>query len=88
KRLTYDQEYLQIMSPLMEHENNNCFISRLIFIMAEEWDLNIKSVGSLTLKRDDIKKGIEPDASFYLKNEPSVRNKPHIDLNREMSLQI
>ncbi len=83
KRLTYDGEYLQIMSPLMEDENNNWFISRLIFVMAEEWDLTIKSVGSLTLKRDDIKKGIEPDACFYLKNEPSVRNKQHIDLNTE-----
>jgi Uma2 family endonuclease len=82
KRLTYNQGYLQIMSPLMEHENNNWFISRLVFIMAEEWDLNIKSVGSLTLKRDDIQKGIEPDACFYLKNEPEVRNKLSIDLNQ------
>jgi Uma2 family endonuclease len=82
KRLAYNQGYLQIMSPLMEHENNNWFISRLVFIMAEEWDLNIKSVGSLTLKRDDIQKGIEPDACFYLKNEPEVRNKLSIDLNQ------
>jgi Uma2 family endonuclease len=82
KRLAYNQGYLQIMSPLIEQENNNWFISRLIFIMAEEWDLNIKSVGSLTLKRDDIQKGIEPDACFYLKNEPEVRNKLSIDLNQ------
>jgi Uma2 family endonuclease len=82
KRLAYNQGYLQIMSPLIEQENNNWFISRLVFIMAEEWDLNIKSVGSLTLKRDDIQKGIEPDACFYLKNEPEVRNKLSIDLNQ------
>ncbi|NEP91222.1 MAG: Uma2 family endonuclease [Okeania sp. SIO2C2] len=82
KRLVYDRGYLQIMSPLMEHENNNWFIARLIFIMAEEWNLNIKSVGSLTLKRDDIQKGIEPDACFYLQNEPEVRNKQNIDLNQ------
>ncbi|WP_287528001.1 Uma2 family endonuclease [Okeania sp. SIO2C2] len=72
KRLVYDRGYLQIISPLMEHENNNWFIARIIFIMAEEWNLNIKSVGSLTLKRDDIQKGIEPDACFYLQNEPEV----------------
>ncbi|MGD1804081.1 Uma2 family endonuclease [Dapis sp. BLCC M126] len=82
KRLVYDGGYLQIMSPLMEHENNNWFIARLIFIMAEEWNLNIKSVGSLTLKRDDIQKGIEPDACFYLQNESEVRNKQNIDLNQ------
>lgn len=82
QRLAYNEGYLQIMSPLMEHENNNWFIARLIFTMAEEWDLNIKSVGSLTLKRDDIQKGIEPDACFYLKHELEVRNKQHIDLNQ------
>ena len=82
KRLAYNGGYLQIMSPLGEHENNNWFIARLIFIMAEEWDMNIKSFGSLTLKRDDIQQGIEPDACFYLKNEPEVRNKQNIDLNQ------
>ena len=82
KHLVSDGGYLEIISPLMEHENNNWFIARLIFIMAEEWNLNIKSVGSLTLKRDDIQKGIEPDACFYLQNEPEVRNKQHIDLNK------
>ncbi|MDJ0658776.1 MAG: Uma2 family endonuclease [Crocosphaera sp.] len=82
KRLAYNGGYLQIMSPLGEHENNNWFIARLIFIMAEEWDMNIKSFGSLTLKRDDVQKGIEPDACFYLKNEPEVRNKQNIDLNK------
>ncbi|MGK7956629.1 MAG: Uma2 family endonuclease [Crocosphaera sp.] len=82
KRLTYNEKYLQIMSPLGEHENNNWFIARLIFVMAEEWDMNIKSFGSLTLRRDDIQKGIEPDACFYLKNELEVRNKQNIDLNK------
>ncbi|ACB50432.1 hypothetical protein cce_1082 [Crocosphaera subtropica ATCC 51142] len=82
KRLTYDEGYLQIMSPLGEHENNNWFIARLIFVMAEEWEMNIKSFGSLTLKRDDLEKGIEPDACFYLKHEPEVRNKQNIDLNQ------
>ncbi len=82
KRLTYNEKYLQIMTPLGEHENNNWFIARLIFVMAEEWDMNIKSFGSLTLRRDDIQKGIEPDACFYLKNELEVRNKQNIDLNK------
>ncbi|EAZ88265.1 Uma2 family endonuclease [Crocosphaera chwakensis] len=65
KKLAYHEKYLQIMSSLGEHENNNWFISRLIFTMAEEWDINIKSFGSLTLKRNDIQKGVEPDACFY-----------------------
>ncbi|MEB3228879.1 MAG: Uma2 family endonuclease [Synechocystis sp.] len=82
RRLAYQGGYLQIMSPLMEHENNNWFIARLIFTMAETWGLDIKSVGSLTLKRDDLQKGVEPDACFYLQNEPAVRSRQQIDLNQ------
>ena len=80
-RLAYNGGFLQIMSPLGEHENNNWFIARIIFALAEEWDLNIKSFDSPTLKRDDIQKGVEPDACFYHQNETQVRNNQHINLN-------
>ena len=44
-------------------------------------DLNIKKMGSLTLKKEIIKKGVEPDACYYLKNEPLVRQKQNITLD-------
>ncbi|WP_013322991.1 Uma2 family endonuclease [Gloeothece verrucosa] len=80
-RLAYYQGIIEIMTPLGEHEHNNRFIDDLIRAIADELNLNLKKMGSLTLKKDNIKQGVEPDSCYYLKNEPLVRNKQTIDLN-------
>ncbi|MGD2183443.1 Uma2 family endonuclease [Lusitaniella coriacea] len=80
-RLAYCEEMLEIMTPLGEHEHNNRFIDDLIRAIADEKNLNIKKMGSLTLKRDDLQKGVEPDSCYYLQNEPQVRGKQNINLN-------
>jgi len=80
QRLSYYLGILEIMIPLGEHENNNRFIESLIFVIADELNLNLKKFGSLTLKSNQQKQGVEPDSCYYLKNEPLVRNKQNIDL--------
>lgn len=79
-RLYYDQGVLEIMTPLGEHENNNRFIDDLVRAIADELNLNLKKMGSLTLKREELLKGAEPDSCYYLNNEPLVRHKQNIDL--------
>lgn len=80
ERFTYYLGVLQIMSPLGIHESNNRFIESLIFVMAEELNLNLKKFGSLTLKSKELSLGVEPDSCYYITNEPKVRNKQNIDL--------
>ncbi len=80
QRLSYYLGALEIMSPLGEHENNNRFIDDIIRTIANELNLNLKKFGSLTLKSNKKRQGVEPDSCYYLKNEPLVRNKQHIDL--------
>jgi Uma2 family endonuclease len=82
-RLTYDQGMLEIMTPLMSHERNNRLIEKLIDILAEELNLNIMSVGSMTCKRQDLGKGAEPDSNFYIQNEPLMRSKENVDLRQD-----
>ncbi len=82
-RLAYDQGMLEIMSPLMPHEHSKRLIEKLIDILAEELNLNIKSVGSMTCKREDLQRGIEPDSGFYIQNEPLVRQKEDLDLTQD-----
>ena len=79
-RLAYDHGTLEIMTPLLPHEHNNRLIHNLIVALAEELNLNLKSVGSLTCKRPDRMRGVEPDSGFYIQNEPLVRNNKEIDL--------
>lgn len=80
QRLSYYLGNLEIMSPLGEHENNNRFIDDLIRAIADEFNLNLKKFGSLTLKSNEAKQAVEPDSCYYINNEPLVRNKQHIDL--------
>ncbi|AFY32679.1 Uma2 family endonuclease [Calothrix sp. PCC 7507] len=82
-RLAYDHGTLEIMTPLMPHEHNKRLIEKLIDNLAEELNLNLKSTGSVTCKRPDLLRGVEPDSSFYIQNEPVMRNKQNLDLTQD-----
>ncbi len=82
-RLAYNEGVLEIMSPLGEHESNNRFVESLIWDLGSELNYNMKKMGSLTLKKDGFKRGVEPDSCYYINNEPLVRNKQNIDLNND-----
>ncbi|MCV3214271.1 Uma2 family endonuclease [Plectonema radiosum NIES-515] len=82
-RLAYDQGILEIMTPLMPHEHNNRLLEHLVFALAEELNLNLKSTGSVTCKRQDLLRGVEPDSSFYIQNEPVMRQKQNLDLTQD-----
>ncbi len=82
-RLAYDCGILEIMTPLMPHEHNKRLIEKLIDNLVEELNLNIKSIGSTTCKREDLVKGVEPDSAFYIQNEPLMRGKTNLDLTQD-----
>lgn len=83
KRLAYDNGIVEIMNPLMPHENSNRLIEGFVLVLCEEFGLEVKSAGSLTMTRDDLERGAEPDSSYYIQNELLVRNKENIDLNTD-----
>ncbi len=82
-RLCYDRGLLEIMTPLLDHENPKRILEKFVDALAEEVNLEILSVGSTTLKRPDLAKGAEPDSSFYIQNERLVKGKSRIDLTTD-----
>ena len=60
-RVTYDEGRLEIMSPLPEHEEYKEFISRMVYLLGDELDINVEPRGSATWKRKRLRKGTEPD---------------------------
>lgn len=82
-RLTYDQGILEIMTPLAPHERNSRLIGRLVEALTEELNIEICSFGSLTCKREDLARGLEPDECYYIQNEPVIRSLEQIDLNQD-----
>jgi len=79
-RFTYDRGLLEIMSPLTLHEETNRTLAMLVEVVAEELAIDTRNVGSMTFKREDLQRGIEPDSCFYVRNEERVREREQIDL--------
>jgi Uma2 family endonuclease len=48
--------------------------------IAEEWGLDIERHGTATFRREDLRKGFEPDSWFYIQNAAAVRGKEEIVL--------
>ncbi len=78
-RHTYDQGTLEMMSPRKSHEWDASLLGRLIERMVEELDIRIQSVGSTTFFRALGARGLQPDRSYYVANEPRVRGKEEYD---------
>jgi Uma2 family endonuclease len=71
-RITFDRGLLEITMPLEENEFSGRLIERLIIILVVELGLTVKTMGSTTLNRADLDRGVEPDNAYYIKNQPLV----------------
>ncbi|WP_404784201.1 Uma2 family endonuclease [Altericista sp. CCNU0014] len=80
KRLTYDNGVLEIFMPLPPHETYKRLLGRLVEIVTEEMNLEIRSLSASTWSRKDLLKGVEADECYYIQNEAIVRGKMEIDL--------
>lgn len=75
----YDQGELEIMVPTERHEKPNRTLALLVEVLAEELNIDLQRLGSTTLKREDLQKGLEPDSCFYIQNETQIRGKEKLD---------
>ncbi len=80
-RLTYDRGDVELMSPLSRHERNKSRLGRMVEILTEELDIPVICMGSTTLNREDLDRGLEADESFYLKNFSLISDVDHLDMN-------
>ncbi len=77
---TYDNGVLEITMPLESHERFARLIERFIWILVGEMGLDIKTMGSTTLDREDLIKSAEPDNGYYIQNFNLVADHP-VDLS-------
>jgi Uma2 family endonuclease len=80
-RLTYDRGDVELMSPLSKHERNKSRLGRMVEILTEELDIPAICMGSTTLNREDLDRGLEADDSFYLKSYSLIGNVDNLDMN-------
>jgi Uma2 family endonuclease len=82
-RVTYDRGDLELMVPSYEHETIASLLGRFIEILTLEVGIPIKAVGSTTLRRQDLDRGLEADRCFYIRHAPDLRGRLDIDLGRD-----
>src|SRR5450631_3242981 len=61
-RMATNAGALELMSPSADHERYNRLLEGLLRLLSLEWNIDIESTGSVTLKREPL--GAEPDSSF------------------------
>ena len=80
-RFTYDRGVLEIMSPSAEHEEVSNLIRQVIYVLAEEMNVDIRDFGSTTFKRADLSRGFEPDSCFYIQSVGRISSAADLDLS-------
>lgn len=80
RRLTYDRGTLEIMSPLLEHEQPAYILGRFVDVMTEEHNLPCRAGRSVTLRRRRKQRGLESDNCYWIANAPRLQGKRHLDL--------
>jgi Uma2 family endonuclease len=79
-RVAYDHGTLEIMAPSFKHERAADLLADVVKAVAEAQGLDVVPAGSTTFKRQDVERGFEPDASFYVQHAADVRGRVTIDL--------
>lgn len=79
-RITYHEGALEFRMLLPEHEEPKILLGSFLEAIADELEIEVRQLGSLSLKREDLQRFIEPDTCFYIQNELRVRGR-RIDLD-------
>jgi Uma2 family endonuclease len=80
-RINYDRGRMEIMSPLQEHGNRSYLLGQMVDVLVEEFDIPVVPADPVTLRREDLEKGAEPDKHYHLRdNAARVVGKRDLDL--------
>ncbi len=74
-RIAYDCGVLELRMPLEEHEEPKGLLESFVEAIADELEIEVRKLGSLTLEREDLARAVEPNSCFYIQNEAVVRGR-------------
>ncbi len=80
-RITFDQGRMEIVTTSNMHERIKKVIARLLEMYAAEADIRIVADGTLTLRREALKRGLEPDECYYVQTPAPPASEGEFDLS-------
>jgi Uma2 family endonuclease len=78
--LAYDRGTVELRVPSHEHEWVKTTLTQVVEAVAFARDLHYRSLGSTTFGREDLARGFEPDACFYLDHADAIAPDRPLDL--------
>jgi Uma2 family endonuclease len=82
-KLTYDRGRLEIMTVSRVHERWKGILARLIEALTMELRIPIVCGCSLTIRREDLERGLEPDECYYVQHALQMVPMRELDFTRD-----
>jgi Uma2 family endonuclease len=82
-RHTYDEGRLELMPVSWEHEASLCLLRSLVLVLAEELNRDFNFGGQMTIAREDIDRGVQPDQCYWFRNLDRVVGKSEFDFSTD-----
>ena len=82
-RVTFDAGRLEIMTISSPHDRLKYYLGRIIDTLSEELSIEIVGQGQTTISREDLDRGFEPDAWYYVQNATRMRTTRDLDFTRD-----
>jgi Uma2 family endonuclease len=79
-RVTYDRGEMDVMTLSSRHEWEKKLLARLVEALTEEMGIDIAGRGSMTCRRPDLERALEPDEAYWIDHEAAVREVEQINL--------
>jgi Uma2 family endonuclease len=82
-RVTYADGEMEIMTVGRKHERGKKLLARFIEVLLDELELDAEGVGSMTLRREDLRRAIEPDECYWIQHESLMRAQEDYEPERD-----
>ena len=82
-RMTYDRGDLEIMSPLLSHEQFSALLAQMVQAYTLELKIPRHSGGSTTFRQTAKQRGLEPDECYWIQHEPRMRSRKDFDPDKD-----
>jgi Uma2 family endonuclease len=82
-RLTYDRGQLEIMAPLLRHDDDARFLGDIVHLVTMVLVLPLHRGGSVTVRRRSKERGIESDECFWIANAHRMQGRRTLNLQRD-----
>ncbi len=87
----YDEGILEIMVLSASHEEPNRTLGLLVELIAVELGIDFRQLGSTTFRREDLRKGFEPDSAYYFGHASAVAGRvvdPAADPPPDLTIEV